>query len=197
MIVLLRHGQTRLNAEGRLAGRLDVPLTGVGEVQAKAAAAAVLARRAPVRVVSSPLLRARQTAAAFGLPVEVDERWIELDYGVYDGRAPSDMPDDMWAAWRADPAWAPEGGESLVSVGRRVRHACEELSTSVPPDADVVIVSHVSPIKAAVAWALGVGVETSWRLFLSPGSITVIGWGELGASLRTFNDTSHLGLSTW
>ena len=57
--------------------------------------------------------------------------------------------------------------------------------------------SHVSPIKAAVAWALGVGDETSWRLFLSPGSITLIGCGERGASLRTFNDTSHLGLSSW
>jgi len=197
MLVLVRHGQTRLNAEGRLAGHLDVGLTDVGEVQAKAAAEAVLSRRVPVRVVSSPLLRARHTAAAFGLPVEVDERWIELDYGPYDGLALADVPDEVWASWRADPAWAPEGGESLVSVGRRVREACEELSASTPPDADVVVVSHVSPIKAAVAWALGVGDETSWRLFLSPGSITVIGWGERGASLRTFNDVSHLGLSGW
>src|SRR5580704_10610886 len=100
MIVLVRHGQTRLNAEGRLAGHLDVPLTGLGEVQAKAAAGAVLARRAPTRVVSSPLLRARQTAAAFGRPVDVDERWIELDYGVHDGAALTEVPEQFWTTWR-------------------------------------------------------------------------------------------------
>ncbi len=197
MIVLVRHGQTRLNAEGRLAGHLDVPLTEAGEVQAKAVAEAVLARRAPTRVVSSPLLRARQTAAAVGRPVVVDERGIELDYGAYDGVALTDVPAQLWTTWRADPAWVPEGGESLLSVGRRVREACKELSSSVPADADVVVVSHVSPIKAAVAWALGVGDETSWRLFLAPGSITVIGGVERAPSLRTFNDTSHLGLTTW
>jgi len=197
VIVLVRHGQTRLNAEGRLAGRLDVPLTDIGEVQAKAAAEAVLARRAPARVVSSPLLRARQTAAAFGLPVEVDERWIELDYGAHDGVALTDIPEQFWTAWRGDPAWAPDGGESLLAVGERVRQACEELCRSLPADDDVVVVSHVSPIKAAVAWALGVGDETSWRLFLAPGSITVIGCAERGPSLRTFNDTSHLGATTW
>ena len=55
-----------------------------------------------------------------------------------------------------------------------------------------VVVSHVSPIKAAVAWALGVGVEVSWRMFVAPASITVLGTGAAGPSLRAFNVTGHL-----
>ncbi len=59
-------------------------------------------------------------------------------------------------------------------------------------DHDVVVVSHVSPIKAAVAWALGVDVSISWRTHLQPASITRVGIGRTGPVLRTFNGTSHL-----
>jgi bisphosphoglycerate-dependent phosphoglycerate mutase len=85
MLILLRHGQTEVNAGGRLQGRIDAPLTALGREQAVAAAAGLGRIGPPTRVVSSPLRRARETAEAFGLPVEVDERWIELDYGDLDG----------------------------------------------------------------------------------------------------------------
>jgi len=193
VLVLVRHGQTTLNAEGRLAGRLDVPLTAVGTAQAHAAARAVETLGAPSRVISSPLRRARETASAFGLPVEVDERWIELDYGCYDGVALQDVPAEVWGRWRTDPAYAPPGGESLAALGRRVRAACDALSADRPrTEGPVVVVSHVSPIKAAVAWALDVGDAVSWRLFVAPGSITRIALAERGPSLHAFNDTAHL-----
>ena len=121
-------------------------------------------------MVVSPLRRARETAAAFGRPVEVDERWIELDYGEFDGRPIVDVPPDLWPTWRADPHFAPPGGESLVTLGVRVRGACEELLDEAR-ERDVVVVSHVSPIKAAIAWALGVGDEVAWRLFVQVASI--------------------------
>jgi len=192
VLILLRHGQSTLNAAGCLAGRLDVPLTDVGREQAAAGARAVLALGRPVRVVSSPLIRARETAEALGLPVEVDERWIELDYGEFDGRPLGDVPADFWTALRADPTWRPAGGESLVDVGRRVRAACDELGPAAG-EGDVVVVTHVSPLKAAVAWALGVGDEVSWRLYLATGSITRIALTGRGPSLHGFNDTGHLG----
>ena len=189
MLVLLRHGQTSLNAEGRLAGRLDVPLTELGETQARAAAAAVRRLGEPIRIVSSPLRRARQTAEMIGGPVEIDERWIELDYGEYDGVKSSDVPEAVWSAWRADPDYAPPGGESLNSVGERVRAACDEIARSAPV---VVVVSHVSPIKAAVTWALGVPDALAWRFYLAPASITTISVGERGPSLHSYNVTTHL-----
>ena len=96
----------------------------------------------------------------------------------------------MWARWRSDASYAPPGGESLAALGRRVREACEELLGD--PDRLSVVVSHVSPIKAAVAWALGVGDEVAWRMFLAPASITMIGHGAAGPSLYAFNVTAHL-----
>ena len=195
MLVLVRHGQSELNAAGRLAGRLDTPLTELGVVQAKAMSASLADLGEPVEVISSPLRRARDTAAAIGLPVVVDERWIELDYGPYDGQLLGDVPAEMWARWRSDASYAPPGGESLAALGRRVREACEELLGD--PDRLTVVVSHVSPIKAGVAWALGVGDEVAWRMFLAPASITMIGHGAAGPSLYAFNVTSHLvGVAT-
>ena len=190
MLVLVRHGQSELNAAGRLAGRLDTPLTELGVAQAKAMAASLADLGEPAAVISSPLQRARDTAAAIGLPVVVDQRWVELDYGPYDGRLLGDVPAEMWARWRSDASYAPPGGESLAALGRRVREACEELLGD--PDRLSVVVSHVSPIKAAVAWALGVGDEVAWRMFLAPASITMIGHGAAGPSLYAFNVTAHL-----
>jgi len=190
VLVLVRHGQSELNAAGRLAGRLDTPLTELGVAQAKAMAASLADLGEPAAVISSPLQRARDTAAAIGLPVVVDQRWVELDYGPYDGWLLGDVPAEMWARWRSDASYAPPGGESLAALGRRVREACEELLGD--PDRLSVVVSHVSPIKAAVAWALGVGDEVAWRMFLAPASITMIGHGAAGPSLYAFNVTAHL-----
>ena len=189
MLIVVRHGQTQHNADGLLLGRLDPPLTERGRAQAEALAGAV----GPVdRVVSSPLLRARTTAEAFGLPVEVDERWVEIDYGVHDGRPLASIPPSLWARWRGDPSFTPEGGESLSEVGRRVASACESLAPAAV-DADVVVVTHVSPLKAAVAWALGIGDQSlAWRLFVEVASVTRIAVTERGPVLRSFNETHHL-----
>ena len=188
MLILVRHGQTQTNAEGRLLGRADPPLTDLGRRQAAALVAAV----GPVdRVVSSPLGRARETATCFGVPVDVDEQWVEIDYGEYDGRPLADVPAELWRRWRLDTGFCPPGGESIAAVGARVRAACEALKAEAS-ERTVVVVSHVSPIKAAVAWALGVGDEVVWRLFLEVASVSRVGIGPAGPMLRTYNDTTHL-----
>jgi broad specificity phosphatase PhoE len=146
---------------------MDVPLSDIGFEQA-----AMLGRRLasePVaRVVSSPLRRACQTAdaiaAPLGLPVELDDRLIELDYGEWDGAGLTDIAGSDWAAWRADPEFAPPGGERLTEVLDDYR-----------ADEIIVAVSHVSPIKAAVCCALGVDERASWRMQLAVASITRVG----------------------
>jgi broad specificity phosphatase PhoE len=187
VLLLVRHGQTTPNVEGRLLGRLDPPLTPRGEEQARTVAAAL---PRPDRVVSSPLRRAAQTAAAFGIGVETDERWIELDYGEFDGRVLADVPADTWTHWRRDSSFAPPGGESLDALAARVHDACEDLA-SVAAEAVVVVVSHVSPIKAALAWALGVPVSIAWRMFVEDAGVSRIDIGATGPSVRWF----HRGLS--
>jgi broad specificity phosphatase PhoE len=190
VIHLVRHGRTSINAGGRLQGRIDPPLDEVGRAQA-AAIGRVPALLAAPRVIASPLQRAQETAASLGKPVEVDERWVELDYGEWDGLPLAEVPRQDWARWRDDPSWGPPGGESLVDVGRRVGAAMAELVAEVG-DEDVVVVSHVSPIKAAVAWVLEVGDQVSFRLHLDPASVTRIGVVGGRAKVRGFNDTSHL-----
>ena len=188
MLIVVRHGRTEENRARRLLGRLDVDLDDVGRAQAAALAEHV----GPVdRVITSPLSRTRQTAAAWNVPVEVDERLIELDYGDLDGVPLDEIPPETWAAWRADPAFAPPGGESLAALGRRVRSACEDLRP-LASDGNVVVVTHVSPIKAAVAWALGVADDVAWRMFVAPASITRIEVSGTRLSLHGFNDVAHL-----
>lgn len=192
MLLLVRHGEAAANAEGRLLGRTDSMLTGRGRSQVAALAGSLPS--GVVRVVSSPLRRAVETATGLGtgLPVEIDERWIEIDYGAHEGMALAAVPPEVWVRWRTDPDYAPKGGESLSALGARVRRACDELLGDPAADArrpgrHVVVVSHVSPIKAAVAWALGVEDSIAWRMRLSTGSLTTVAWGDGAPLLRCFN----------
>ena len=137
-------------------------------------------------MVSSPLLRARQTAAALAAEVMIDHSWIELDYGQWDGRPVDEVPREDWAAWRADSRFVPPGGESLHTLGIRVRAACERLRDEVH-ETDVIVVCHVSPIKAAIAWALGVGDDTSWRMRVDQATVHRIAVGPNGPVLVSFN----------
>lgn len=192
MLIVVRHGRTDANASGLLQGHLDRPLDELGRRQARALRGQVAGA---TRVVCSPLLRARETAEALGLPVTVDERWIEVDYGVLDGTPLRDVPPQMWASWTSDPDFVPEGGESMAALGVRVRAGCEDLVEEAA-ERDIVVVSHVSPVKAAVAWALGVGDEITWRLYVAPASVTRISVGPPRRSLHLFNSQAHLdGLS--
>lgn len=188
MLILVRHGRTEANASRLLQGRrIDPGLDDLGRRQAAALAATL---PAVAHVVASPLRRTRETAAAFGRPVDLDERWIELDYGALDGTPLSEVPASLWAAWQADIDFRPEGGESLAELGHRVRSAAEEIVEEAGRH-DVVVVTHVSPIKAALAWALGVGDEVAWRSFVAPASITRVSTAPR-RSLHAFNVTAHL-----
>jgi broad specificity phosphatase PhoE len=192
VLILVRHGESAGNADGLLLGRIDSPLTARGLEQARSLAGTVAGAD---RLISSPLSRARDTAEALGtdLPVEIDERWVEVDYGEYDGQKLTDIPAEVWRRWRSDPGFVPPGGESLASAGSRVREACEELFAdpggAARGDGIVVVVSHVSPIKAAACWSLGMGDEGAWRLYLANASATRIRWGPGGPVLAGFNHT--------
>jgi len=183
VLILIRHGRTALNAAGRLQGRLDEPLDALGEQQAIAVAAYV----GPVdELVSSPMLRARQTADAFGMAYAIDDRWIELAYGVYEGTVLGEIPPEQWQQWR-DPSHVPDGGESLLALHQRVQAACDDLAGRAQ-DRTVAVVSHVSPIKSAVAWSLDAPVDIAWRSYLSPASVCRIDVTSRGPVLTSFNE---------
>lgn len=207
MIALVRHGQTTANAEGRLQGRTDLSLSDLGRVQVQRVARHLVQQHPTsprpdadeagdrrVRVVTSPLPRAVQTAEAiaigFGVEVAIEPRLIELDYGDWEGRPLRDVPADDWARWRNDPHFAPPGGESLAAVRARVDSWLDDVLRTSDPGSEVLIaVSHVSPIKAAVCAALGSDDTASWRLHLDVASISRLERRGSGFVVCSFNET--------
>ena len=198
--VLLRHGETPLSAERRFAGRGDIPLTETGRLQAKAAAQRLAAARGGVDlIVTSPLQRARLTAeavaAATGAPVQVDDGWIEADFGEWEGlsyaEAMEGWPDEV-TAWMKDTSVAPPGGESFSAAGRRVLAALDRLLARTEPGR-VVVVSHVTPMKTVLRHALLAPPPALRRMHLDVACLCEVDWYADGpAVVRSFNDTGHL-----
>lgn len=179
-LVLVRHGETEMSAAGQYAGRRDLELTATGQSQAEAAAAYVAKHYDVDAVITSPLLRcvetAEKVAAAVGRDIEKNEGLIELDFGDYEGLtfAEADERDrDNHRRWLADPTIAAPGGESVASVHARVGQTLNEM-VSARRGQTIVAVTHVNPIKSAVARSLGAGAEAFARIFLDLGSVSVI-----------------------
>jgi probable phosphoglycerate mutase len=191
VIVLIRHGQSTTNAAHLLAGRSDPDLTALGERQATALAPYLAGVR---EVWTSPLRRARRTAqlALPSIEASVCESFVEVDYGNLEGQPLSSVAGEQWRAFESDHARPLGDGESLADLDRRVHARLEQLlgdplSLLHDPERHLAIVSHVSPIKSAVTWALGVSGSVAWRTRLDNGSITTIAMRRGVPALVRFN----------
>ncbi len=157
LIVLVRHGQTQWNTEGRFMGRADIPLNTTGAQQALALAE--LLSPIPLAAAwSSPRQRATQTAALLlagrELPLRVDERLAELDQGELEGQRIADMLPRypaFFSAWQEDPAHVRvPGGESMAHCQARGIAALREIAAATPPGPPALVVSHNMLIRAVL-----------------------------------------------
>ncbi|MEU2924928.1 bifunctional RNase H/acid phosphatase [Streptomyces sp. NPDC007251] len=200
--VLLRHGETPLTPQKRFSGSggTDPALSAAGREQAHRAAE-TLARRGTIQaVVASPLTRTRETAAIvatrLGLDVTIEEGLRETDFGAWEGLTFGEVreryPDDL-NAWLADPEAHPTGGgESFAETAVRIAAARDKLVAAYA-GRTVLLVTHVTPIKMFVRQALGAPPESLFRMELSAASLSAVAYYTDGnASVRLFNDTSHL-----
>jgi probable phosphoglycerate mutase len=200
--VLLRHGETPLTPQKRFSGSggSDPSLSPVGREQAEKVAES-LARRGTIEaIVASPLARTRETAgivaARLGLEVTVEEGLRETDFGAWEGltfgevreRHPADLD-----AWLASPDAEPTGGgESFAATGARIAATRDKLVAAYA-SRTVLLVSHVTPIKTFLRLALGAPPESLFRMELSAASLSAVAYyADGGASVRLFNETSHL-----
>ncbi|GHH64853.1 hypothetical protein GCM10017673_08250 [Streptosporangium violaceochromogenes] len=199
-LLLLRHGETPLSVERRFSGLGDPDLTPNGVAQAEAAAARLSRPPYDVEViVSSPLKRARVTAeivaARLGLDVALDEGLREADFGDWEGHTFTEIqrrwPDEL-AAWLADPSAAPPGGESFGKAARRVQATGDRLLERYA-GRTVLAVSHVTPIKLLLRFALLAPPAALYRMHLDLASLSLVEYYADGpAVVKAFNDTSHL-----
>ncbi|MGW4370155.1 bifunctional RNase H/acid phosphatase [Nocardia takedensis] len=198
-LLLLRHGQTEMSVHRRYSGRGNPPLTDLGREQAARAAAMLAGKGDIAAVVSSPLGRTRQTAQvvadALGAEVRVLDGLIETDFGEWEGLTfaeASARDPELHARWLADSSVPAPGGESFDAVRERVEAVRRDL-IGLYPAANVVVVSHVTPIKTLLQLALGVGPSLLYRLHLDLASLSIAEfYPDGGSSVRLVNETSFL-----
>src|SRR4051794_32096358 len=167
-LILVRHGQSTYNAQARLQGQADPPLSDAGRAEAKLLKPA-LPPFEPDRVVTSDLNRARETADLLGYPdARLDARFREIDVGAWAGRALSDFPSGSQTAWRGGPVKAPDG-ESWTDLQARVGGALDEL---IAAGGTWLVVCHGGVVRAALSHVTGADPQR----IAGPGnaSVTVI-----------------------
>jgi glucosyl-3-phosphoglycerate phosphatase len=202
-LVLLRHGQTEWNSVGRAQGHADISLDATGHDQA-AAAAPYLAAMRPVRLWSSDLARAQETAGyvadATGLTIETDPRLREYDVGVRSGLTVAEFEATYpreYAAWLAhDESLLVEGEESSTQVRQRVLPALSDCLDALRAGETGVVVMHGACLRVGLLAVLGWPPETSRGLRgMDNCGWTVLGDHEIFGGLRmvSYNETASVG----
>ncbi len=202
-IYLIRHGETAWNEEGRCQGVTDIPLTEKGRRQARAVANA-LERKPICRILTSPLQRARDTAALIAQAHAVSpacyDELKEWDQGRLEGLTGPELMQDypgFFERWLADPAGtAPPGGEPLRAVQQRAWLILDRLRQHDALTGPVVVVSHTLTIAVMLCAALGLDLAQVHRLKIDLASINSLIFTEFGPfamwRLAALNDRHHL-----
>jgi 2,3-bisphosphoglycerate-dependent phosphoglycerate mutase len=201
-VLLIRHGRTSANTSGVLAGRSS----GVELDEAGAEQALQVGRRiagVPLRtIVTSPLRRCRQTAQALasafpdGCPVVVEQGLIECGYGEWTGKSLRELSKDkLWATVQHQPsAMRFPGGESMAEMAARtvgaIRGWDARLGSEYGPGAVWAAVSHGDPIKAVLADALGMHLDSFQRIVVDPASISIVRYTTARPYVITVNSTN-------
>jgi len=213
-LYLIRHGATQLTAEDRFAGAVGVDLSDEGRAQVERLAARLRDDRIGA-LYSSPLSRTRETAEILarphGLVPVLRDGLREISHGRWEGltrREVEELFPGEYEAWEADPfTYAPEGGESGVSVLARALPVVREI-VSAHPDDNVAVVSHKATIRLVLSSLLGFDARGYRdRLDQAPACLNILDFKDpVRVRLMLFNDVSHYaghpgrpraGLSKW
>lgn len=196
-VILVRHGRTAANVDGLLAGWTPgVQLDDTGRAQAEALAV----RLAPARldaIVTSPLERARETADFLAaaqssrMPMRVDERLGECQYGTWTGKKLKELArDPLWKTVQAHPSGVtfPEG-ESMVGMQARAVGSVREWNAALGDKAVYAVVSHGDVIKAILADALGMHLDAFQRIVVDPCSVSIVRYSDTRPFVLRMNDS--------
>ena len=201
-ILLVRHGQSTYNAEWRVQGQQDAPLSDLGRDQAQRIADRLASYRIG-RVIASDLSRAYDTARAIvsrhpGLAIEPTPLFREMGMGKFEGMLFSQVAEtwpDEYVQWREGHLhYTAEGAESLNRQWARMASALTFIDDrSQGLEHDILIVFHGGVMRTLLAIALGMDQEQQFRFHFDNTALTILENTPRGMSLRLYNDTSHLG----
>lgn len=197
-ILLVRHGETLWNTEGRIQGQLDSPLSSAGLIQADALARRLAAER-PDRLFTSDLGRARQTAEpiarATGLVPQVDPRLRERCYGHFEGRIwpeiKHEFRGDRDAHWDHSSRVKAVGGESLREFRDRVLGALERIARSAA-ESKVVVVAHGGVLGMLYRHVMGIPAQAPRSYAMPNAGVNRFRFDSGDWSLIDWGDLSHL-----
>jgi broad specificity phosphatase PhoE len=184
-ILVIRHGQTTWSADGRHTSITDLPLTEIGEEQAKALTPALSGRKFAL-VLTSPRLRARRTAELAGLSeAVVDDDLAEWNYGDYEGITSDEIHerDPDWDLWRD----GCPNGESPAQVGARLDRVLERAHAALP-QGDVVLVAHGHSLRVATARWLDLPPADGALFALDTATISSLGYERENKVLTGWNN---------
>jgi 2,3-bisphosphoglycerate-dependent phosphoglycerate mutase len=197
-IIAIRHGETAWNVNTRIQGQLDVGLNETGRWQAHRVALALAGE--PIKAIySSDLLRAWDTALsianATGLPVQTVEGLRERGFGVFEGKTFQEV-EAQWPEqalrWRKrEPAFEPEGGESLLRFRERITKAVQALAVQHPGE-QIVVVAHGGVMDVLYRAATRQEIQAPRTWDLGNATINRLLWTPEGLSLVGWADTQHL-----
>jgi probable phosphomutase (TIGR03848 family) len=201
LVLLARHGLTATTGSVLTGWTSGIPLDDRGQRQARDLGA----RLAPVRldaIITSPLERCRQTAAAIAaagearpavIEVVVDERFGECHYGDWTGQPLKRLArEPLWRVVQAHPAAARfpgDDGESFLDMQHRAVSAIREWNSRLGPDSVYLVCSHGDVIKSIIADSLGLHIDMLQRIQVDPASLTAIRYTPLRPFLLRMNDT--------
>jgi broad specificity phosphatase PhoE len=201
-LLLVRHGETTWNREGRYQGRTDVPLSPEGEAQARTLGARLAGL--PIAIaLASPLARTRNTAAAIlgdrAVKLELDEALIEISHGQWEGQLASDIEishAEMFGTWRARPdrnVPAGPGAETLGDVEERAWPVLVRTCARLAGDETALLVAHDAVNRVLLCRVLGLPLSRVWTFRQSPASLNVLS-GPSIAELQVvrLNDSEHV-----
>ena len=199
-ILLARHGETPWNAEGRYQGQEDIPLSPVGEAQARALGQRLQDTRID-RAVASPLSRAKRTAElalgeARAGALQVDAGFLEIAHGEWEGLLASDIAardGQRLQAWREQPDTVQmPGGESLQQVLDRAWAALQRACNGLDDDATVLLVAHDAVNRVLLCRILGMPLRRLWGFRQAPTTLNLLEGPDVDRlEVVRLNDCSH------
>lgn len=185
-VLLIRHGQTDSSLNNKLCGRTDEPLNNNGIHEVKRLITFLDARNKPDIIITSPLIRAKQTAQIITnkynlTPIESEEL-REIDFGDWEGLTFNEIKNkqpDEFIKWIKHPdKFTPTDGESIINLNKRINNFMNKVLNNSEENSILYLITHGGPIRSVLINALKIPPSLYWNIKIPHGSATCLEYDD-------------------